>query len=329
MREFTGYRKGVNFGGWISQCSEYTKEHYDTFITAPDFSKAKEMGYDHIRVPLDYEVIETEEGQFIESGFEYIDFAIKNCKENGLNMVLDLHRTPGYSFDPGHNKTGLFEREDLQERFYDIWKELAKRYGQYSDMLSFELLNEVTKKSYQPTWNKMIRHAIELIRETAPDISIIVGGYNNNSAEAVKSLDMPYDDKIVYNFHFYEPLLFTHQGAYWIDTMDTSFRCPFEMTYGEYEEKSSKMLCQAYSDFLKYNKDDVIGEEYFENLIMEAITVAEERNVPLYCGEFGVIDRADRAEAEKWYKLFYQVMDKYEIASAIWTYRAMDFGIVE
>lgn len=327
MREFSGYKKGINFGGWISQCSEYTYEHYDTYIKAEDFAKVKEMGYDHIRVPMDYELIQTEEGEFIEKGFTYIDFAIENCRKNGLNMVLDLHRAPGYSFDPGHNKTGLFESEELQERFYGIWLELAKRYGKHADMLTLELLNEVTKQSYQPTWNKMIRHTIELIRTVAPDIRIIVGGYNNNSAEAVRALDEPYDDKIVYTFHFYEPLIFTHQGAYWIATMDTEFRCPFEMTYGEYQEKSEKYLCQAFSDFTKYNKDDVMGEIYFEDLIKEAIDVAEERNVPLYCGEFGVIDRVSRDEAQKWYDLFYKFMDKYEIASSIWNYRGLDFQV--
>lgn len=329
MREFTGYLKGINFGGWISQCSEYTKEHYDSFIKAEDFENVKNMGYDHIRVPLDYEIIETEEGEFIEDGFKYIDFAIENCKKNGLRMVLDLHRAPGYSFDPGHNKSGLFDSEALQERFYDIWKELAKRYGHEVDMLCFELLNEVTNKEFQPTWNKMIRHTIELIREVASDMRIIVGGYNNNSAEAVKALDMPYDDKVVYTFHFYEPLLFTHQGAYWIATMDTDFRCPFEMTYGEYQKKSEELLCQSFVDFHKYNPDDVIGEEFFEDLIMEAIKVADERDVPLYCGEFGVIDRASKEEAKKWYNFFYAFMDKHQIASSIWTYRKMDFGLVE
>lgn len=329
MREFTGYKKGINFGGWISQCSEYTKEHYDSFITAEDFVNVKNLGYDHIRVPMDYILIETDDYEFVESGFAYIDFAIENCRKNGLNMVLDLHRTPGYSFDPGHKEAGLFESEELQERFYDIWKELAKRYGDNYDMLTFELLNEVTDQSYQPTWNKMIRHTIELIREVAPDIRIIVGGYNNNSVEAVRALDEPYDDKIVYTFHFYEPLIFTHQGAYWIETMDTEFRCPFEMTYGEYQEKSDKYLCQSFVDFNKYNQDAVLGEEFFEDLIMEAIKVSDERNVPLYCGEFGVIDRASKEEAEKWYDFFYKFMDKYQIASAIWTYRKMDFGLVE
>ena len=29
---FEGYKRGVNFGGWLSQC-DHTKRRYDTFIT--------------------------------------------------------------------------------------------------------------------------------------------------------------------------------------------------------------------------------------------------------------------------------------------------------
>lgn len=328
MKEFKGYKKGVNFGGWLSQC-DHTKNTYDNFIKEDDFANALRLGYDHIRVPIDYELIEDEEGNFIEEGFSYIEFAIAMCKKNGLNMILDLHRTPGFSFDPFHNKTGLFESEELQERFYAIWDNLAKRFSNNADMLTFELLNEVTNPEYQPTWNKMAAKAINIIRGYSKDIHIIVGGYNNNSVEAIGAIDEPVDDNIVHTFHFYEPLLFTHQGAYWIATMDQSFRCKFEMTYGEYERLSAKYLCQAYSDFTKYDENEVIGEKYFDDLLSGAIKIAEERNVSLYCGEFGVIDRVSREEAQKWYDLFYKYLDKYSIGSAIWTYRGLDFGIVE
>ena len=40
MRKFEGYTKGVNFGGWISQC-DHTTKRYDEFITEPDFDKEK------------------------------------------------------------------------------------------------------------------------------------------------------------------------------------------------------------------------------------------------------------------------------------------------
>lgn len=328
MREFEGYRRGINFGGWLSQC-EHTKEHYDGFISAADFAKVKALGYDHVRLPIDYELIETEDGTFIEDGFSYIAFAVAQCRENGLKMVLDLHRTPGFSFDPAHNKTGLFGSEELQSRFYAIWRELAARFASESDVLAFELLNEVTEKEFMPKWNEMMLEAIRIIRGYSKDIFVIAGGYYNNSVEAVGAIAEPVDDRIVYTFHFYEPLLFTHQGAYWIPSMDLQFRCPFYMTYGEYIEKSERYLAHQHSGFDAYDADALIGEEYFEDLIAGAVAVARERNVPLYCGEFGVIDRADRAEAAKWFELFYRVLDRYSIAGAIWSYRQMDFSVVD
>ena len=39
MLKEKGFYKGVNFGGWLSQCN-YEKEHLDTFITENDFSVA-------------------------------------------------------------------------------------------------------------------------------------------------------------------------------------------------------------------------------------------------------------------------------------------------
>lgn len=327
MKEFTGYRKGVNFGGWLSQCDN-KKSTYDSFIIEKDFENVKKLGYDHIRLPVDYNLIEDENGKFVEDGFSYIQFAIDMCRKNELNLILDLHKIPGFSFDPFHKEKGLFESEELQNHFYDIWEEFAKRFAKNSDMLCFELLNEVTNKEYQCVWNKMISSTISLIRKYSSDIKIIVGGYYNNSLEAVRALEPPVDENIVYTFHCYEPLLFTHQGAYWIATMDTEFRCPFEMTYAEYEELSKKYLCQAYASFAAFKQDEIISEKYFELLFEDAIKVAEERNVCLYCGEFGVIDRVSKEEAEKWYKLFYKIMDKYSIGSAIWNYKGLDFGII-
>ena len=327
MREFKGYQNGINFGGWLSQCDSYTKEHYDSFITEKDFEITSGRGYDHVRVPIDYELILNKYFDFIDSGFAYIDFAIDMCRKYHLNMVLDLHKTPGYSFDPFHNEKGLFESVKLQKVFFSIWEELAKRYSHDSDMLAFELLNEVTDIGYMDTWNTMSRITVDIIRKYSKDIKILIGGYNNNSIEALRAISNPYDDNIVYNFHFYEPLIFTHQGAYWIATMDTEFRCPFDMTYDEYEKYSKRYLCQAYADFGKYDPEEKMSERFFADLMEDAIKVSEERNVALYCGEYGVIDRADGKEAQKWLKIFNSLMDRNGIGHAVWNYKKMDFEV--
>ena len=326
MKKFEGYEKGINFGGWLSQC-DHTKERYDTFIVEKDFEEVKNRGYDHVRVPIDYELFENKDMSFKEGGFAYIEFAIDMCRKYGLNMVLDLHRTPGYSFDPGHNEAGFFENEKYQNHFYLIWETLARRFGNNADMLTFEILNEVTKKEYSDTWNRISTECIRRIRTIAPDIRILLGGYYNNSIEALKDLPAPYDDKIIYNFHCYEPLIFTHQGAYWIPSMDTSFRCPFKMTYREYVERGNEQLGDIHVDFSPFDPDSCPGEDYFDYLLKEAVEVAKERDVALYCGEYGVIDLADEADRRVWYDTFHKVMDKYNICRAVWNYKEMDFEV--
>ena len=143
MTEFKGYKKGVDFGGWLSQCV-HTKEHYDTFISEEDVKTAASWGIDHIRLPIDYNLLEDENGTPTDHGCGYIDNAVKWCKAAGLNIILDLHKTAGYSFDKGEGEFGFFDSEPLQERFMKLWDRIAERYAVSDGTIAFELLNEVS-----------------------------------------------------------------------------------------------------------------------------------------------------------------------------------------
>lgn len=328
MSNLDGLMHGINLGGWLSQCN-HTKERYDNFIKEEDFSVIKSWGLDHVRIPVDYDLVEDNDGNYKESGFAYIEKAISWCKKNDLNMILDLHKTFGYSFDAGEKEDGFFDSESYQERFYKLWEEFAKRFSSNKEMLAFELLNEVTDKDYCEKWNKISDTCIKRIRKICPDIRILVGGYWNNSVEAVPDLNLPQDEYIIYNFHCYEPLIFTHQGAHWVEGMDTSFRMKLSEPYSYYKEQSEKNIGMACADYTKYGADNTPDSSYFEALFTEAIKVAKERNVELYCGEYGVIDRSQPEEALQWYKYISAVFEKYNIGRACWSYREMDFGVVD
>lgn len=328
MKTMKGYMHGINLGGWFSQC-DHTKERYENFIREEDISAISLWGLDHIRVPVDYDLVEDADGNYKEEGFAYIKRAIDWCGRYGLNMILDLHKTFGFSFDDGENECGFFDREDYQERFYRLWEQFAERFGKYKYRLAFELLNEVTKKEYSDKWNSISDECIRRIRRYAPDITILVGGYYNNSIEALIDLDPPCDENIVYNFHCYEPVIFTHQGAYWIKGMDTSFRMPLDLTYGEYADRACEQLDHYYIALDGFDRSDRFGTEFFEKLISEAVRVAEERDVALYCGEFGVIDLAEPEDAAEWYRMICSVFDRYGIGRAAWSYREMDFGLAD
>jgi len=332
MREFAGYVHGVNLGGWLSQC-DHTQERYDNFIKEEDIAKIKSWGLDHVRVPVDYNLVEDAEGNYLEGGFARLQKTIDWCGKYGLNMVLDLHKTFGFSFDVGEQEFGFFENKDYQERFYRLWEEFARRYGNIGDRVCFELLNEVTAREYSDLWNEISTICIKRIRAIAPNVYILLGGYFNNSIEALKDLAAPVDDRVVYNFHCYEPLVYTHQGAPWVEGMDPDFRMPLETTYGEYKTLSGTQL-NIYGDlesliFNDFDLSKTIGVEYFEKYLQEAIRVAEERNVPLYCGEYGVIDRCTPEDTLKWYKLMAECYNRHKIGRAAWSYKEMDFGLTD
>ena len=225
------------------------------------------------------------------------------------------------------NESGFFDNVKYQDRFYKLWEQFAQRFGKNADMLAFELLNEVTKKEYCEKWNDISYECIRRIRKIAPKVKILVGGYYNNSIEALKDLAAPYDENIVYNFHCYEPLIFTHQGAHWIEKMNDDFRMPYDSTYGTYIENNDRELDHITGDMSSYDKQELISAKFFDDYLAEAVKIAEERNVQLYCGEYGVIDKATPEDALKWYKDICGCFDKYGIGRAAWSYKEMDFGI--
>ena len=327
LKEFKGYKRGIDLGGWLSQCN-HTKERYETFITEKDVETVASWGADHVRIPIDYDLVEDKEGNFKEDGFAYIQRAIDWCGKYGLNMVLDLHKTFGFSFDFGENEVGFFENEKYQERFYRLWEEFAKRYSKYEERLCFELLNEVTDKSYCEKWNEISNKCIERIRKIAPTIKILVGGYWNNSGDAVKDLAKPYDENIVYNFHTYDPLVFTHQGAQWIPDMPADYHMSIDKTFKEmdaYTREHAPKLLERFDNM--GDSDGKIDGEFFKKRFAEPVKVAEERGVSLYCGEYGVIDHADPEDILKWYKAINEAFEFYGIGRSTWSYKQMDFGL--
>lgn len=333
MRRFEGYNKGVNLGGWLSQCGKgnYNKEHYDTFIIEKDIALVKEWGLDHVRVPVDAEVIQEESGVLKEDGLAYIDTCIEWCRKYGLHMVLDLHKAHGYVFDDESN-CQFFYQERLQDIFVFLWGELAKRYGKDRDILTLELLNEVTSADFTETWNRIAARAIKRIRQEDKEIRIIVGGIFNGSIYGLSLLDPPADENIVFTFHCYSPLAFTHQGAGWVDRMPRDpekWKLAYPGTVASYRARSEEFFGHDFDTEYPDSLPEMMGVEYFENLIQPALEVAKKHNVPLYCGEYGVIDLAAPEDALNWYRDMNSVLKKYDIPRAAWSHHSMNFGLAD
>ena len=331
MNSFKGFQRGVNLGGWISQFKDYDVGHFESFITEKDIADIASLGFDHVRVPVDYNVLEDEEGNEIPSGFGYLEHCRQWCEKNGLNMLIDLHECYGYSFDPlkkDMDRKKFFYDRTLQERFFNLWKRIAGMFSGYPDQVAFEPLNEVVLFEVRDAWNDVLRQYIKLIRSIAPESYIVVGGVFYNSVMTVKYLDVPVDDRIVYNFHCYEPTVFTHQGAYWQENMPLDFRIGYPKSVEEYRKLHEEIYCDRDSAIFMDGLSGM-GPGFFERIFEPALEKARRDGVAIYCGEYGVIDKADNRSKIQWLEDINCAFEKYKIGRALWNYKEKDFGLVD
>ncbi len=321
-------KKGINLGGFLSQCV-HTKEHYDNFILKEDFTYIKSLGFDHVRLPIDYNVMEEEDGTDKAQGFNKVEEIISWAKENDLDIILDLHKAYGYDFNNAGNKekNNLFSSSYLQSRFINLWKKIAERFTKHENVV-FELLNEVVEEDNANAWNELISKTLKEIRKIAPKKIIIYGGILWNSATTVKLLEKPIDENIIFTFHCYQPIVFTHQNAYWMPQIKNIGEINYPESFAYYKEKSMVLGVQG-NDVFECNLDGNMGIEFLEYVINEAVLAAKKMNVRLYCGEFGVIDQAPVDDTLRWLKDIVKVFNHHNIGYALWTYRKMDFGIDE
>ena len=100
-----------------------------------------------------------------------------------------------------------------------------------------------------------------------------MGSYWNNSIDSMKDLDKPYDEHIVYTFHCYDPFLFTHQAAYWVDEMPRDFRIDYPGSVPKYRSEI-KRLGLEYMQTYEEVKTEKFTPDYFMGRFAEAVRVA-------------------------------------------------------
>jgi len=329
MNNMKGYMTGINFGGWISQYFAYDanmtdfKHHFDTFIIEEDVKIVAESGFDHVRVPVDYPALKEL------NGFFYLDSVIDWAKKHGLNVIIDLHSAPGFVFDKEENS--LLDSPGHQDELADMWKKITARYKDEGQNIRFELLNEI-KDSTPDKWNALAERLIRDIRTIDTEHFIVVGGINYNSIDALEGLKRFDDDKIMYTFHMYKPLPFTHQTASWVPClMDMKVQIPYPCPMDEYntaiKENTKNITMQFSPPEIVAGRD--IDKEYLRELFAPAIDFIKETGLPLYNGEYGVIDVVDMQSRVNYVNDIAELCIEYGIGRAMWNYKELNFRFVD
>ena len=332
MTEQFTCQAGVNLGGWISQYRTYDRQHFETFIGPSDIQRIADWGMDHVRLPVDYPVLEDDDHPMVykASGFAYLERCLDWCKDNGLCLILDLHKAPGYSFGDtieGYHPMPLFHEPETQERFISLWVALTEHFKTEGDMLLFELLNEINLPDSAP-WNDLARRTVERIRSVDSNRQIVIGGNHFNAASELAHVQQVDDPNIRYTFHFYEPILFTHQKAPW---------SPINRDHHTTVEYPGIVpgLNELFADHPEYrlSYESFIGLHMDENLLQRYLQpvlafIQETGQIP-YCGEYGVFKAAPENSRLNWLRDFTDLLRQHRIGKAVWSYKEMGFGLVD
>ena len=309
---------GLNISHWLSISSE-RGENRRAYFTRADVEFIANLGYDHIRFPIDEEQMFTEDGQLEPEACTLLHNALGWCDEFNLRAIVDLHqlRTHDLSVDD----KPLFTDPKAQEQFYECWRKLSGELKKYSvDKVAYEPMNEPVADMHE-TWNVIVNRCVEVIRELEPRRTIIMGSNRWQNFSTVKYLRVPVNDpNIIISFHYYEPALLTHYQASWTDTRDIIVPVHYPgqlIADADMEEAGS----HAQAGKRVYNID-VIEKDF-----LEVINAAKKYNLKLFCGEYGCINVAPQEDKIRWYKDMYTLFERHGIARANWDYKG-SFAIV-
>jgi endoglucanase len=326
-RHASHLQHGINLSEWFAQVYDekgYTPEHFVSWTTAADIDAIKAMGFDHVRLSVNPQPMfrRGQADRIPEEYIGYLDSAVQMILARGLAVIIDIH--PENEF-----KQKLATDDGFVEQFADYWRALARHYASTNpELVSFEILNEPEFKD-RFRWQGVQAKLASAIREGAPQHTIIAAGAYWSSESELLFFDPLRDPNIIYNFHFYEPHIFTHQGATWSTNYVHYLKdLPYPST-PENVQAAAALLPDAVNRLQaihygldRWNAARIDGE------IGQVAAWAKRWNVSVTCNEFGVYRKAanprDRAA---WISDVRTTLEKYGIGWTMWDYSG-EFGVV-
>ena len=186
--------RGVNFGGWLvlerwmtprlfrgtEAKDEYSfmqtagaaakiEQHRNTFITEDDFRWLSENGYNAIRIPIGYWILDGD-GPYLPC-IERLDWAVRMAANYDIKVLICLHGAPGSQNGRDHSgrigKANWYRNSAYRQQTIDLLARLSKRYRSQAAVWGIELLNE--PEAWRKPWilRQFYRRAYQVIQSTA------------------------------------------------------------------------------------------------------------------------------------------------------------------
>lgn len=322
---FARLRRGINLSHWFSQAADYSKSHLDTHTTAQDIALIKSMGFDHVRFPIEPAPLlsNTPDPSILNTTYlGYVDSALDTILATGLAVIIDIHPSDDFKLRMARDERSI-------EAFAKFWRGFANHLAKRDPEFVFlEVINEpMVEDAYR--WYGIQGKLIAAIRAGAPNHTIIASGHRWSGLSEMLFLEPYADRNVIYNFHYYEPFAFTHQGATWAGPNLPFYR---NVPYPSSPDAVKLLLDTIPDDPAKYNLlrygEDNWNAQRIDRELGAAAAWAEKHHVYITCNEFGAFRKVVKAgDRVTWLQDMRLALEKHGIGWTMWDY-AGGFAVV-
>lgn len=321
--------KGVNLSGWFWYGPEDAAGIRARFKDA-DFKQMRAKGLTFVRLAINLpEVMDDAAPDLLDAeGLALLDESIRRIHAADLAVIVDIHST---SLEDSNvsNYSARLENPEFFKKFVAFWGSFAKHLTQFDPATTYlGLMNEPVFQDDPEQWPPLQAELVTAVRAAAPLHAIIVTGALWSNWETLTKLQPLADDNLIYDFHFYEPFPFTHQGATWTSPAVRGLR---NVPYPSSPE-AVKDLIAAQTDPEAREMLRKYGEEAWEAsslrwFIEQPAMWAKKHNVRLICSEFGAYrDVVPHNYRVRWLKDMIAAFDEFGIGWAMWDFDG-NFGL--
>ena len=269
--------RGVCFSNffWKERDFLYKSHHNEA-----DYEKLRSMNMNVVRFYMMASMFEAPDQPYVypEENFHWLDTNIEWARNNGIYLILDMQGPQG-GYQSDGDGTALWEDRENQLRLLALWKYIAERYRDEPVIAGYDLLNEPVVSRSRSQWESLAGEIVEEIRSVDRNHLLIVANTmmiadRPLTFERNRNFFLVDDENVLYTFHFYYPIEYTHQRTSWTDFPDA----------GSYPDETKTNLT-LFNPFLRFIiKRD---KRYLEYEVKRLTRFGRKNNIPQYVGEFG------------------------------------------
>ena len=326
--------RGIDLYGWLESPTSFTN-----FISDAALQRFAQAGVTFVRASFYAPALfdTTQPDNLNSTNLSYFRQAVDRARAAGLGIVFVPYFEPTFKQqledqDPSTGANAL----DVLLR---MWSKFASFINEQDPDWVYPELFGAADFSNSSAWNRILQSLAKTVRNVAPRHTIIVDGNSGkfrvdwNSIGALKNLETIADDhNVIYGFIYFDPVIFTHQGATWRPEWPE-----LQYVQGVAYPSSPQLVAPALSaitDKVAYAEVAIYGDESWgpERLSIDIDQVAQwsaDNCARVMCVEFGVYRKyAPPDSAARWVYDVRTLLEQRRIAWSYWSYDSDQFTLL-